>query len=450
MLHHPQQHQHREALHLRRYPTLGSLQRNARHIVRLRYYGELPLLNALLPHLNQLEYLEATRYTDQVKQLLKQNTATLHSLILKGDPLIPGDTILIDRLWSHLLDFTALRVVELSSAIISDYEGSKFGLICRRLTRLSLIDSKFIERPKSEVGFQQLRTLVLDRTFIPKEDDPPLFELCPALEDFTWKSRSGKLSISKFMNFLYAGRGEALSGLNLSGSHIPDSDLATIIRLLSGLTRFHASSSLFGFEATRAIVEKRQHQIQELVLLQCPNFGPTVAQEILRTCSRLRVFSAPAINAVDMAQLQWSCIGLEELDICIAGTRRLPRLINSRHQGIYSQISVLANLRVLRLGEVTDMEEGPFLIDLRVISGMGALSTLTQLEVLDCEKMKPVMEFFDLQWMILHWKNLRILVGRVHPNIEQSDLSNEFLKSQFRGLQTYFTQSECSLALAEK
>ncbi|KAF9132557.1 hypothetical protein BGW39_011822 [Mortierella sp. 14UC] len=442
-----QQQQHRKALHLRRYPTLGSLQRNARHIVRLRYFGELPLLKAFLPHLNQLEYLEATRYTDDVKQLLKQNTATLHTLILKGDPLIPGDTILIDRLWFHLLDFTALRVIELNSAIVSDYEGLKFGLVCHKLTRLSLIDSKFIERPKSEEGFQRLKTLVLDRSFIPKGDDPPLFELCPALEDFTWKSRSGKLPIFKFLVFLNAGRGEALSGLDLSGSQIPDGDLASTIRLLPGLMRFHASNSLFGLEATRAIVEVRQHQIQELVVLQCPGFGPTVAQEVLRTCSQLRVFSAPAVNAVDMAQLRWSCTGLEELDICIAGTRRLPRSKDPRHQSIYSQIALLPNLRVLRLGEVTDMEEGPFLLDLRVNSGLGVLSTLTRLEVLDCEKLKPVMEFFDLQWVILHWKSLRTLVGSVHPNVEQRDLSNEFLRSQLRGLQTYSTQAECLLAL---
>ncbi|KAF9911840.1 Fanconi anemia group D2 protein [Linnemannia zychae] len=444
---HPtQQHQYAKTRRPRCYPTLGSLQRNARYIVRLRYYGELPLLKTLLPHLIQLQYLEATRYSDDVKQLLKQNATTLHTLILKGDALIPGDTILIDRLWFHLLDFTALHTVKLNSAIVSDYEGLKFGLVCQKLTQLSLVDSKFIERPKSEESFHKLKTLVLDRSFIPKGDDPPLFELCPTLEDFTWKSRSGKLSIFKFLVFLNAGRGEALSGLNLSGSHMPDSDLASVIRLLPGLTRFNASSSMFGLDATRAIIEVRQHQIQELVLLQCPGFGPTVAQEVLRTCSRLRVFSAPAVNAVDMAQLRWGCTGLEELDICIAGTRRLPRSNDPRHQSIYSQLALLTKLRVLRLGEVTDMEEGPFLLDLKVKCGLGVLSTLTRLEVLDCEKLKPVMEFFDLQWVILHWKSLRRLVGSVHPNVEQRDLSNEFLRSQLRGLETYSTQADYLLA----
>ncbi|KAK3837825.1 MAG: hypothetical protein JOS17DRAFT_731932 [Linnemannia elongata] len=445
-----QRQQDRTAFHPRRYPTLGSLQRNARHIARLRYFGELPLLKALVPHLNQLRHLEVTRYTDEVKQLLQQNTATLHTLILRGDPLIPGDTIMIDRIWHHLLDSTALRVLELNGAIVSDYEGIKFGLVCHKLRSLSLIDSKFLERPKSEDGFLNLRTLVLERTFLPKEDQPPLFELCPALENFTWRSRSGKLSTFKFLIFLNAGQGETLSGLDLSGSQITDSDFASIIRLLPGLTRLRACNSLFGPEATRAITEMRQHQIQELVLLQCPEFTQTYAQEVLRTCSRLRVFSAPAVNAVDMSQLRWSCTGLEELDISIAGTRRLPGPVTPRHQGIYSQLAVLTNLRVLRLGEVTDMEEGPFLLDLRVHSGLGLLSTLGRLEVFDCEKLKPVMEFFDLQWVVRNWGGLKRLVGSVHPNYEQRDLSNEFLTSQLPALKTYLTHAECILALAGK
>ncbi|KAG9064771.1 hypothetical protein KI688_003030 [Linnemannia hyalina] len=445
-----QRQQDRSASLPRRYPTLGSLQRNARHITRLRYFGELPLLKALVPHLNQLRYLEATRYTDDVKQLLKQNAATLHTLILRGDPFIPGDTIMIDRIWHHLLDFTALRVLELNGAIVSDYEGTKFGLLCRKLASLSLIDSKLLERPKSEDEFLNIRTLVLDRSFLPKEDQPSLFEVCPALENFTWRSRSGKPSTFKFLDFLNAGRGEALSGLDLSGSQITDSDLASIIRLLPGLTRLRACNSLFGPESTRMITEMRQHQIQELILLQCPGFTQTYAQEVLRTCSRLRVFSAPAVNAVEMSQLRWSCTGLEELDISIAGTRRLPGRVTPRHRGIYSQLAVLTNLRVLRLGEVTDMEEGPFLLDLKVHSGLGLLSTLGKLEVFDCEKMKPVMEFFDLQWVVRNWESLKKLVGSVHPNYEQRDLSNEFLSSQLPFLETYLTQEECTLALVWK
>jgi hypothetical protein len=376
-----------------------------------------------------LRYLEVTRYTEEVKQLLQQNATTLHTLILKGDPLIPGDTILVDRIWHHLLDCSALRVVELNSAIVSDYEGTKFGKVCHKLTSLSLIDSKFLERPKSDDEFLHLHTLVLERSYLPTEDQPPLFELCPVLENFTWRSRSGKLSIFKFLIFLNAGRGEALSGLDLSGSQIVDSDLASIIRLLPGLTRLRACNSLFGPEATRVVVEVRQHQIQELVLLECPGFGPMEAQIVLTACSRLQVFSAPVVNAMHMAEVRWSCLGLEELDICIVGTRRLLQTATPRHLGIYSQLAVLTNLRVLRLGEVTDMEEGPFLLDLKVHSGLGLLSTLGRLEVLDCEKLKPVMEFSDLQWVVRTWRSLKTLVGSVHPNFEQRDLSNEFLAS---------------------
>ncbi|KAF9926229.1 Fanconi anemia group D2 protein [Linnemannia zychae] len=344
----PVQGQTKNAFQPRRYPTIGALQRNARHIVCLRIFGELPMLKILAPHLHGLRYLETTRLTDEVKQILQQNAATLHTVVLKGDPLIPGDIILIDRIWFYLLDFSALRTVEINSAIISDYEGIKFGLICRKLTKLSLIDSKFLERPKSEVEFPNLKTLVLNRTFIPKEDQAPLFELCSGLENFTWISRTGKLSTFKFMIFLNAGRGETLSGMDLSGAQIPDSEFASIIRLLPGLIRFRASNSLIGVEATTVITMTLHHQMQELHLLQCPNFGATQAQQVLVACSRLQMFSAPVINALDMLQMHWSCTELKELDICIAGTRRLRGISFPRHGGIYSQLAALSNLKTGR------------------------------------------------------------------------------------------------------
>ncbi|KAG0199250.1 hypothetical protein BGX33_011782 [Mortierella sp. NVP41] len=434
----------------RRYPTLGSLQRNARHIVRLRFFGELPILISLVPHLNQLQYLEVTRFTDEVKQLLQQNAATLHTLVLKADPLVPGDNIVIDRIWYLLLDLPALRVVEMNSAIVSDYEGIKFGQVCHKLTRLSLINSKLLERPKSEKEFLHLKTLVLDRTFIPKEDQPPLFELCPAMENFTWRSRSGKLAIFNFLFFLSTGRGESIAGLDLCGSKILDNDFASIIRLLPRLVRLNASNTLFGLEGTRVITEMHSHQMQELVVLQCPRFGPVEAQGVLTACSRLRVFSAPAVNAADMALLRWSCLGLEELDVCIAGVRRLPFPIFPRHVGVYSQLAALTRLRVLRIGEVTEMEEGPFLLDWRMYSGMSVLSTLTRLEVFDCERMQPMMEFVDLQWVVRHWRNLKRLVGSVHLNTEQRDLSNEFLVSQLPSLEPFLSREESERAEAAR
>ncbi|KAF9089044.1 hypothetical protein BGX29_012254 [Mortierella sp. GBA35] len=397
-----------------------------------------------------IKYLEVTRFTDEVKQLLQQNAATLHTLVLKADPLVPGDNIVIDRIWYLLLDLPALRVVEMNSAIVSDYEGIKFGQVCHKLTRLSLINSKLLERPKSEKEFLHLKTLVLDRTFIPKEDQPPLFELCPAMENFTWRSRSGKLAIFSFLFFLSTGRGESIAGLDLCGSKILDNDFASIIRLLPRLVRLNASNTLFGLEGTRVITEMHSHQMQELVVLQCPRFGPVEAQGVLTACSRLRVFSAPAVNAADMALLRWSCLGLEELDVCIAGVRRLPFPIFPRHVGVYSQLAALTRLRVLRIGEVTDMEEGPFLLDWRMYSGMSVLSTLTRLEVFDCERMQPMMEFVDLQWVVRHWRNLKRLVGSVHLNTEQRDLSNEFLASQLPSLEPFLSREESERAEAAR
>jgi len=285
----------------RRSPAVSLMQRNACLVRRLRFYGEVPLFQQLLPGCTQLEHLEVTRYTEEVKQLLEQNSATLKSFTCKTDPLTRAmqDPVVIDKIWFILREMPVLRALELDTVIVSDYEGRTFGKVCTNLTSLKLIDVKLLERLKSEtVNFVNMRTLVLDRSYVPSEDPQQLllFQLCTRMENLVWKSRSGKLPVVSFVNLLNGAldqtrnRTRLLTGLDLSDSKVLDAEFAFLIKLLPVLTRINASNTLFGPLTTRALVEQLKAQqdqqdqlehyqgtptallrIRELRLMRCPN-----------------------------------------------------------------------------------------------------------------------------------------------------------------------------------
>ncbi|KAF9169620.1 hypothetical protein BGX21_009867 [Mortierella sp. AD011] len=426
----------------------------------MRYYGELHLLQQLLPGCTQLRYLEVARYGEEVKQLLQQNATSLHTFICKTDPLFQSkrEPVVIDKVWHLLKEIPTLRVLELESVIVSDYEGRMFGTVCQKLTRLSLVDSKLLERPKSERDLDSLRTLILDRSYVPNEDQLQLFQLCPVLEHLTWKSRTGSLQILNFLFFLNSGKFQRVTSLDISNSSkTTDHDFAKIISLLPGLINLNAANTLFGYEGTRAMIELKRDQIQELNFLDCPNITSMVAHTFLSSCPRLRKFAASSVSAVDVVRQHWVCLELQELDISIANMEQLPGPPFPRHKGIYDQLAALTKLVVLRLGDLGCASSSTsvgtpaprnqqFMLDLKLDSGLGLLSTLNRLRELDVTNMYAVMEFGELQWVVRNWRRLERVIGSVHPNPPQRDLSNEFLRDQLPGLKTFSSRKEAWLS----
>ncbi|KAF8978872.1 hypothetical protein BGZ46_006059 [Entomortierella lignicola] len=443
-------------LQRQRYPSTTLIQRNARHIRSIRYYGEHALLLQLLPGCTRLLYLEVTQYNEAVKQLLRQNLSSLHTFICKADPLLRGtQPVILDKVWHLLKDMPNLRILEMKSAIVSDYEKRMFGAVCQKLTRLSLVDSKLIEPPKSETqDFDSLKTLILDRSYIPKEKQLQLFQLCPALEHLCWKSRTDSLPILNFLSFLNSGRFQCLKSLDISNSSkVTDHDFAKIIALLPCLINLYAAKTSFGCEGTKAVINQRRHQIEVLDFRDCSSITMVEAQAFLTTCAHLTKFVAPSVSAIDMAQQRWICLGLRELDVSIAEVDRLPAPVIPRHQGFYTQLASLTKLKVLRLGDLGSVPaysistHRKYMLDLKLDSGLGLLSTLSQLYELDITNMHAVMEFEELRWVLQNWRRLKRVVGSVHPNPAQRELSNEFLRELLPGLRTFASREELNTHL---
>ncbi|KAF9943888.1 hypothetical protein BGZ70_005307, partial [Mortierella alpina] len=111
----------------RQYPALTQIQTSTHHICQLRYLGgERPFLQQLFPVCTQLRHLEVTVNSDDVKQLLLQNTATLETFICRSDSLTrqTQGPVVLDKVFYLLAEMPHLRVLELDSVIVSDYEGT--------------------------------------------------------------------------------------------------------------------------------------------------------------------------------------------------------------------------------------------------------------------------------------------------------------------------------------
>ncbi|KAG0340785.1 hypothetical protein BG004_006279 [Podila humilis] len=428
-----------------------------------------------MPYCTQLIYFETARYELGMKPLLLQNQDTLHTVIFKADPVQNAELISIEWIWKYLADAPNLRVLELSSVIVSDYEGSKFGLVCRNLTHLSLINAKLIERPKSETGdhFVNLKSLVLDQTYFPRIEQLELLQLCPNLELLTWKSRTGSFPLANFFSYLRLDHQQhlaQLTKLDLSTSKIQDESFAQVIELIPQLTRLHVAKTLFGSIATRVLLQGRGPHMQVINVLDCSDVTKVESQALLMGCPALKEFYAPVVSALGMLGSKWVCTGLEVLDICIADIDQLPSPSYPRHRAVYTQLSVLAKLQVLRLGDlgfasvpdrriaivpgyIEPRSASPqdrqqqnhqlkYVLDMRLESGLGLLSTLTKLRELNVVKLHAAMEFADLQWIVQNWRRLRVVVGSVHPQEQQRDLSNDFLREFIPGLHTFLNTQE--------
>ncbi|KAG0197768.1 hypothetical protein BGX33_000349, partial [Mortierella sp. NVP41] len=160
---------------------------------------------------------------------------------------------------------------------------------------------------------------------------------------------------------------------------------------------------------------------------------------LLEGCPRLRVLDASGYN-VDATQLEgrrWICSGLEVLKCQILGIEPLPRteevistssgdfsrqLVGEQsvflmrqqsrfsHHQVYSHLAGLAKLTTLVLW-LDPIFRGFGSLEFTLESGLGQLSTLTELEVFGFDGMTDGVGPAELAWIARSWPRLRLLYG---------------------------------------
>ncbi|KAG0374240.1 hypothetical protein BGX24_010646 [Mortierella sp. AD032] len=262
----------------------------------------------------------------------------------------------------------------------------------------------------------------------------------------------------------------------MTGGSQDDQQIALLIQ--SSQAWKHISLSFFhglGSLSTAALVHQHSKTLESLVLKECDGFCSEDIQAVLSSCVNLRVFQAMTssgtefsstvyLDASEMVDSPWVCLGLESLMLVITGIAR-PDLKHDQygrpltgplHDGsiqgyelqriVYGQLGKLTRLRELWLGhDVPDLDDEenyhPTEIDgqwkyidpdeqfecleFSLRSGLDLLGGLTELKVLNVDRMNIRVGLLEVQWMAERWPKMERIVG-ARSNLQLGLMSRQF------------------------
>jgi hypothetical protein len=227
---------------------------------------------------------------------------------------------------------------------------------------------------------------------------------CPGLGSF--ESMSNRLRIAPLVS---AGTWPHLQSIALWVASKDDEDVANIV---AGMQRIIAFEVLLSFFTPRVMDLLRPHfiHLQTLGIDAIQGFTSAMAQEIMSSCPSLTKFKGCKIRAVDIVGGQpWVCLKLKILQLGIYADV-LP--INQVQPSVFDQLSRLTQLQEL-LVYCGEREE--ILLDLRLEYGLGRLSTLRSLRLLDFGvSQRQMMRQPEIEWILEHWKSLERIHGKLN------------------------------------
>ncbi|KAG0271669.1 hypothetical protein BGZ95_000491 [Linnemannia exigua] len=238
----------------------------------------------------------------------------------------------------------------------------------------------------------------------------------------------------------------ALEKLTIAYPGLSDQELARIATACPRLTLFEVFETGFGRLAFQAMTRHFVH-LTRLDIRRCAGVTSPMAQQILTSCPRLVFFCGDALHARDIvgflpppeSQTQdgaetgtgagagteatplnpqdWVCTELAWLTLYICGLENAPPtwLPIVLHQ--LSRLTCLDFLTISPTGpEFDGTKDG---LPLSLSSGLGTLSTLTNLERFCFHGLSQEMKEQDVEWMVKAWPKLVRVEGVVHPEREQ-------------------------------
>ncbi|CAO3566943.1 unnamed protein product [Mortierella alpina] len=423
----------------------------------------------LVPACCQLTELKVQDCAEDTLPLLRLNTATLASIVLKRKshsletskpfPILefvqaihecpsltrlqlvdfpiegklelePGGGAAIDR----RLRFSAVATPE-SAAARAAMEADRqrtaqlFYETVRRLESLSITRSTIrLPLDRSTDVFYRLRRLALIECTSSYREQLQFVGQCQYLTHLKLQlnRRNERLDPEDLDAIGLATCCPRITHLNLAYLKIQDQEIAMLLSQLPNLTDLDAQWTEFAGRSLEYVVSKEsrlREQLHSLDLTAARMADSPLIQTLLCACSGLRRFRATSVNATDMVSGvnndittetldQWVCLRLEELQLSIvgipAGDRRL-------QQGVYSQLSKLTELRVLGLGGNSlstwfRIET----LELSLASGLSELYRLKELRVFNFSYMSHDLGMEEVEYMMRHWKNLRTVIGTIH------------------------------------
>ncbi|KAF9141313.1 hypothetical protein BGX30_005032 [Mortierella sp. GBA39] len=293
----------------------ASVVKNIRHLRSLDIKHHSPFLrHQLIPVLqNRLFSLSAEEYNSAVRQILEQNSQSLHTFVCRNvtsrqrqHHSLPQPAHEATELWQTLSSVTFLSELTLSVACVYTSDLRVFFQICERLEVLSLENGSVANlSPHMVDPLTNLRRLLLHKVSVNPLRELDFIAKCPNLEHLAWRPLNST-PLNPFMfHFvtLAPDRLARMTSLDVSQSDLVDKQLAMILTSGLQLTRLIAVHSPFGTYCADQVVCSMADTLEELDIRQCDLMvqNPMV-QTMLMTCKRLRYFRADEISVNDMSK----------------------------------------------------------------------------------------------------------------------------------------------------
>ncbi|KAF9119278.1 hypothetical protein BGW39_000426 [Mortierella sp. 14UC] len=246
-----------------------------------------------------------------------------------------------------------------------------------------------------------------------------------------------------------------LEKLSIAYPGLSDRELARIVAACPRLTLFEVFETGFGAIAFQAMTRHFAH-LTRLDIRRCSGVTSSMAQQILTSCPRLVFFCGDALHARDIVGLSppqshnmdvggtgseaaidveqqlnpqdWVCTDLTWMTLYICGLENAPPAWLPIVLRQLSRLTALDFLTISPTGpEFDGTKDG---LPLSLSSGLGTLSTLTNLERFCFHGLSQEMKEEDVQWMVDAWPKLVRIEGVVHPEREQRIMLEPILRRE--------------------
>lgn len=409
--------------------------------VKVQQGGRQYSLMSLWKHRRLIKTLEleqcSTEYFEQLHYPILNTLVMTHSGSGKSDPtrLIEkhssltrlslngfGNTSLW-KLWDTLLGFSRLSELKLSEMTLGKKDIDQFWQLCTRLERVD-ISQVSIPHQGNLLSFEfprikEIRVSRMARTGL--DWFLEWIQHCSGLITLHWSNSDSGVDgafVSEFTQLLAGGTWRDLNSLSIRIQTILDENLFIILESIhAGITRLdlHGISEWSDINLLEELRPHMGQHLRELCVGTCKGVSSSALQVILSSCPLLEKLWGSRIDAVDVIQgSPWVCLRLEELSACF---RFNPGTIAQDQPLVFEQLARLTRLRGLHVGSASGgVVGGPRFreaFDLRLESGLDALSTLRSLRTISFGDTEQRMGEQEINWIMDNWWGLEEMHGEL-------------------------------------
>ncbi|KAG0277778.1 hypothetical protein BGZ95_005362 [Linnemannia exigua] len=216
-----------------------------------------------------------------------------------------------------------------------------------------------------------------------------------------------------------------MAGLGTSISRL----LLHIIPSNNQIRFFRLSGAKMQPMAVDTIQQHHNLSLNHIRLRSCPSVTSTMIQGLLESCPNLTTLTANVLSVDAISRGRpWVCRDLVEfqvyLDLCHETQVSVDKALESQHL-VYTRLATLPNLERLLIARIPGRSnnmrpETLHSLNLRLACGLGSLSTLKRLKVLNFVDVEQWLDKESVEWMIASWPKLNSVQGMLTPSLEQS------------------------------